>query len=220
MNGLIKPTKKKVLTFGRYNPFKIGHLCAINDLLEHWDEVVVGVINNNTEIKIDIPKLGLEEYCKIADVQNAKIKNHFDLEERMLMINASIDHNRVKVVPLDRPEYNPDDILSRFPDTEYDIAFSDITDNEFDRMRNCIMPQILKRSIFLIPPSFVLHNSDIKKSITASEDWAKHMPYPTYKIFLSINGYSRMNSWFSKKFHNFIIVKLYSLNKTTLWKII
>lgn len=194
MNGLVKPNNKKVLTFGRYNPFKIGHLCAINDLLEYWDEVVVGIINNNTEKKVDISKLGIQEYCKIADIQNAKNKNPFSLEERMSMINASINHNRVKTVLVDRPEYNPDDILKRFPNTEYDIAFSDIMDNEFDRMRNHIMPQILKRHIFLIPPSFVLHNSDIKKSITTSEDWAKHMPYPTYKIFLSLNGYSRMNS--------------------------
>lgn len=179
---------KKGVTFGRFSPFKTGHRRGIEEILEYCQQLTLGVIDSNTPKKTVAEHF--RKFCEAADKKNTAEHTQFSLEERLNLTRLSLEDlikdGNVLVQSIFRPEYDPEIFNRQFPKGIYDVLFSKVDDDPFDRERNCVMEQIIGREILFVKPiAPILHNSDILKKIGNGEiDWRDVIPKNAYEKFV------------------------------------
>lgn len=124
------------------------------------------------------------------DKENTAEHTQFSLEERLDLTRLSLEDlikdGNVVVQSVPRPEYDTQSFNRDFPIDRYDVLFSKVDDDPFDKERNRVMEQILGREILFVKPiAPILHNSDILKQIGDGKiDWSDVIPENAYKKFL------------------------------------
>ncbi len=175
------------VTFGRFSPFKKGHVNGINDMLGFCKKLTVGIIDSDTP-KTHVPDW-LKEFSDMADYKNSNTHTVFSLEERIELAQLSLQDfirkGKVEVTPISRPEYSVDEFNRRFSPEKHIVMFSGVDDNDFDILRNKIMGRILGRTIKLIKPTDeVIHNTDLLSAIKRGEKtWKEIIPKSAYGKF-------------------------------------
>lgn len=188
--------KSSAITFGRYDICSTAHMHTIRVIADHYDKVVVGVIDDSHQVDRAVGPLA-RQYYAAADQQHEK--NRFTLFERMQMLSLSVEDaglaDRVMVVPIFRPECNIQGFNERFPAATHQLVFgrhvSDAPDN-FEALRNKVLPVILQRKINFVPVTFTLHCSEIRKQAELQPNiWEEVMSPSAYSYFCSIDGRDR-----------------------------
>jgi len=195
-----KESVEKGVTFGRMSPIKNGHRRGIEEILEYCKQLSIGVIDSNTPRK-NVPNK-FRRFCDAADKKNSPSHTLFSVEERFemtkLALSDLIKDGNIIVNQVPRPEYDIDTFTKMFPKDIYQVLFSKVEDDPFDRERNRIMEEILGREILFVDPlAPILHNSDILKKIDRNEiNWEDVIPKGSYEAFMK---YAKKHSQYNLK---------------------
>jgi len=162
MNGLL---------IGRFQPFHIGHLAAVQYGLSKIENLWIGIGSSN------------KSYEK---------RNPFTADERKEMILSSLDskkleHIKIFLVPdtgdHERWTYHVDSIVP-----PYDVVFSN---DEFTvrlykkREKNVIEVPLLKREM--------ISGTNIREMISNDKEWLDLVPEGTRKVLLKIDAKDRLS---------------------------
>ena len=161
MNGLL---------IGRFQPFHLGHLEAVNFALSKVEQLYIGIGSSN---------------------KSHQLRNPFTAQERKLMITSSLDHETLKKISIfDIPDLNDhskwvnsiDEIIPN-----YDIVFSndDFTHSLYETKNKKIIPVVLKSREDL-------SGTNIRKLIENDENWYNLVPDGTKTVLLKINAKNRL----------------------------
>lgn len=190
---------KQAITFGRYNICTLAHLHTIEQIASKFDQIVIGVIDDKVDAsRVAINKPLVHQFYELADQQNERTV--FDLKERIAMVKLSIRdkglQDRIKVVPLKRPEYDTSYFSRRYSADKYQLVFPKPVKKQagdsFEEIRDRALPIILNRKIVFIPTYFTLHASLITSMSAHKPDiWQQYMSPSSYKYFVKISGPER-----------------------------
>lgn len=190
-------TPKKAITFGRYSPITVAHISKIDKILNDWPHLVLGILDNQqATVSNSLVNSSMHLFYKMCDNNWTVNRTVFTADERVSMASAAITEagltNKVCVVPIDRPEYSPNDFGQKFPKTHFDLVFPAMQDEDshFDRERNQAFEAILQRPIKTVQPKIVMHLSDALSKDPIS--WETLIPKGALDVFLSINGPDRL----------------------------
>lgn len=156
---------------GRFQPFHLGHMHAIQYLMIQTDNLWIGIGSSN---------------------KSGEIKNPFTFNERKNMIFTSLDQillNRIKIYPI--PDFNDHNkwlnaINLTVP--KYDIVFSN------DPLTNSIYSKHhVKTSSILLQNRLHLSGTNIRNKIINCEQWEKLVPLGTKETIQKINVHERLN---------------------------
>jgi nicotinamide-nucleotide adenylyltransferase len=161
MNGLL---------IGRFQPFHLGHLAAVEFALENVDELSIGIGSSNRF--------------------NEK-RNPFTADERKEMILSSLDEVSLKKIKIyyipdvadhEKWTYHVDSIVPK-----YDVVFSndDFTRDLFKKRGVRVIEVPLKQRE-------LLSGTEIRARISADQDWHEFVPEGTKKVLLKINAKQRL----------------------------
>ena len=155
---------------GRFQPFHLGHLEAINFALSKTEKLYIGIGSSN---------------------KSNQPRNPFTVEERKQMITSSLDENILKRISI----YEIPDLDDHSKWTEsidkiipnYDIVFSndDFTQSLYGKRRIQVIPVILKNRD-------ELSGTNIREKILANNNWENLVPIGTKNVLLEINARSRL----------------------------
>ncbi|MGQ0795125.1 MAG: nicotinamide-nucleotide adenylyltransferase [Nitrosopumilaceae archaeon] len=159
------------LYVGRFQPFHLGHLDAINFALSKVENLWIGIGSSNKS--------------------NEK-RNPFTADERKEMINSSIDDTVKKRVQIyyipdvddhEKWTYSIDSIVPK-----YDIVFSndDFTQTLYQKRGIKVMPVPLKDRENLA-------GTKIRELITIGKNWNDFVPQGTKKLLLKIDAKQRIS---------------------------
>lgn len=163
MNGLL---------IGRFQPFHLGHLDAVNFALENVDSLSIGIGSSNRS--------------------NEK-RNPFTADERKEMIESSLGESvlkRVKIYYIPDVEdhekwtFHVDSIVP-----QYDIVFSndDFTHQLFKKRGIKVVSVPLKQRE-------VLSGTEIRAKIASGQNWKEFVPEGTKKVLLKIDAERRLSN--------------------------
>ena len=155
---------------GRFQPFHLGHLEAVNFALSKVEQLYIGIGSSN---------------------KSHQLRNPFTAQERKLMITSSLDHETLKKISIfDIPDLNDhskwvnsiDEIIPN-----YDIVFSndDFTHSLYETKNKKIIPVVLKSREDL-------SGTNIRKLIENDENWYNLVPDGTKTVLLKINAKNRL----------------------------
>jgi len=161
MNGLL---------IGRFQPFHLGHLEAVNFALSKVEQLYIGIGSSN---------------------KSHQLRNPFTVEERKQMILSSLDENIIKRVSIyeipDLDDHSKwvssvDEIIP-----EYDIVFSndDFTHSLYEKKENEVIPVVLKSRSNL-------SGTNIRRLIQTDGDWRDLVPNGTKNILLKNDVKNRL----------------------------
>ncbi len=162
MNGLL---------IGRFQPFHVGHLAAVNFALSQVEKLWIGIGSSN---------------------KSNERRNPFTAEERKEMILSSLDAKakaRIEIyfVPdigdHERWTYHVDSIVPN-----YDVVFSndDFTISLYQRRGIRVVPvPLLNRD--------VVSGTNIREMIAADRDWSGLVPEGTRSVLVRINATKRLS---------------------------
>ena len=155
---------------GRFQPFHLGHLEAVNFALSKVEQLYIGIGSSN---------------------KSNQPRNPFTVEERKQMILSSLDENIIKRVSIyeipDLDDHSKwvssvDEIIP-----EYDIVFSndDFTHSLYEKKEKEVIPVVLKlRSN--------LSGTNIRRLIQTDGDWRDLVPNGTKNILLKNDVKNRL----------------------------
>ena len=162
----------KVLFIGRFQPFHNGHLELIRDIKDNYDEIIIGI--------------GSSQYSN-------DIINPFTFEERKLMIEKTLDENKINNYSIfeisDIHNYPKwvSHVESIIHDFDAIITNSPLTENLFKKKGyRVINTKLYNRKNY--------SGKEIRKKILFDEDWEKSIPKPVYKIIKEIDGVNRIKN--------------------------
>jgi nicotinamide-nucleotide adenylyltransferase len=155
---------------GRFQPFHLGHVEAVNFALSKVEQLYIGIGSSN---------------------KSHQLRNPFTAQERKLMITSSLDHETLKKISIfDIPDLNDhskwvnsiDEIIPN-----YDIVFSndDFTHSLYEMKNKKIIPVVLKSREDL-------SGTNIRKLIENDENWYNLVPDGTKTVLLKINAKNRL----------------------------
>ena len=155
---------------GRFEPFHLGHVEAVNFALSKVEQLYIGIGSSN---------------------KSHQLRNPFTAQERKLMITSSLDHETLKKISIfDIPDLNDhskwvnsiDEIIPN-----YDIVFSndDFTHSLYEMKNKKIIPVVLKSREDL-------SGTNIRKLIENDENWYNLVPDGTKTVLLKINAKNRL----------------------------
>ena len=155
---------------GRFQPFHLGHVEAVNFALSKVEQLYIGIGSSN---------------------KSHQLRNPFTAQERKLMITSSLDHETLKKISIfDIPDLNDhskwvnsiDEIIPN-----YDIVFSndDFTHSLYEMKNKKITPVVLKSRDDL-------SGTNIRKLIENDENWYNLVPDGTKTVLLKINAKNRL----------------------------
>ena len=155
---------------GRFQPFHLGHVKAVNFALSKVEQLYIGIGSSN---------------------KSHQLRNPFTAQERKLMITSSLDHETLKKISIfDIPDLNDhskwvnsiDEIIPN-----YDIVFSndDFTHSLYEMKNKKITPVVLKSREDL-------SGTNIRKLIENDENWYNLVPDGTKTVLLKINAKNRL----------------------------
>ena len=161
MNGLL---------IGRFQPFHLGHLEAVNFALDKVENLWIGIGSSNK--------------------YNEK-KNPFSADERRKMITLSVDDSiitRIKIFDIpdvddhEKWTYSIDKIVP-----EYNLVFSndEFTKTLFEKREMNVVPVVLKdRGKF--------SGTNIRELIVDDKNWQDLVPQGTRKVLDNLNAKERL----------------------------
>jgi nicotinamide-nucleotide adenylyltransferase len=163
MNGLL---------IGRFQPFHLGHLAAVNFALENVDSLAIGIGSSNRS--------------------NEK-RNPFTADERKEMIESSLGESVLKRVRIyyipdvedhDKWTFHVDSIVP-----QYDVVFSndDFTHQLFKKRGIRVTPVPLKQRK-------VLSGTEIRAKIASGQNWQEFVPEGTKNVLMKINAKQRLSN--------------------------
>ena len=155
---------------GRFQPFHLGHLEAVNFALSKVDQLYIGIGSSN---------------------KSNELRNPFTADERNQMIKSSLDETIMQRVSL----YNIPDVDDHSKWTEsidkiipkYDIVFSndDFTHRLYEENTKKIISVALKSREDL-------SGTNIRRLIQNDGNWKDLVPNGTKNILLKINAKNRL----------------------------
>jgi len=163
---------RRGLFVGSFQPFHLGHLMAIRDVLEEVDELVI-VIDS-------------AQYSHSAD-------GPFTAGERLVMVRraleeAGIDYGRVWVVPV--------------PDLDLHVVWVSVVEGYSPKFDVVFSNEPLKRRLFVeagyeiksirFHKGKVYSSTDIRKRMVSGEDWGKLVPKCVADFIEEIDGVNRL----------------------------
>ena len=163
MNGLL---------IGRFQPFHLGHLEAVNFALDKVENLWIGIGSSNK--------------------YNEK-KNPFSADERRKMITLSVDDSiitRIKIFDIpdvddhEKWTYSIDKIVP-----EYNLVFSndEFTKTLFEKREMNVVPVVLKdREKF--------SGTNIRELIADDKNWQDLVPQGTRKVLDNLNAKERLKN--------------------------
>ncbi len=163
MNGLL---------IGRFQPFHLGHLEAVDFALSKVEQLYIGIGSSN---------------------KSHQLRNPFTVEERKQMILSSLDENIIKRVSIyeipDLDDHSKwvnsvDEIIPK-----YDIVFSndDFTHSLYEKKEKEVIPVVLKsRENF--------SGTNIRRLIQTNGNWGDLVPNGTKNILLEIDAKNRLKN--------------------------
>ena len=155
---------------GRFQPFHLGHLEAVNFALSKVEQLYIGIGSSN---------------------KSHQPRNPFTVEERRQMISSSLDGKTLKRVSI----YDIPDLDDHYKWTQsideiipnYDIVFSndDFTHSLYQKIeKDVISVELKSREIF--------SGTNIRKMILNEENWQDLVPDGARNILLKINAKNRL----------------------------
>ncbi len=160
----------KALFIGRFQPFHKGHLKVIKNILNKYDEVIIGI--------------GSSQYKKTVD-------NPFSITERKEMIKRSlhrenIDSYKIVEIPdIHNPPKWVDHVLSIYSDFDVVITNNSFTKKLFEE----------KNIEVSNTPIFDKKNYSgklIRNKMKKDEEWKDCVPSPVLELIKEINGVERI----------------------------
>tara|TARA_B110000014_G_scaffold29639_1_gene18491 strand:- start:92 stop:586 length:495 start_codon:yes stop_codon:yes gene_type:complete len=155
---------------GRFQPFHLGHLEAVNFALSKVEQLYIGIGSSN---------------------KSHQPRNPFTVEERRQMISSSLDGKTVKRVSI----YDIPDLDDHYKWTQsideiipnYDIVFSndDFTHSLYQKIEKDVISVELKSRE-------ILSGTNIRKMILNEENWQDLVPDGARNILLKINAKNRL----------------------------
>jgi len=161
MNGLL---------IGRFQPFHLGHLEAVNFALSKVEQLYIGIGSSN---------------------KSHQLRNPFTVEERKQMILSSLDENILKRVSIyeipDLDDHSKwvNSVNEIIP--KYDIVFSndDFTHSLYEKKEKEVIPVVLKSRSNL-------SGTNIRKLIQTDGNWRDLVPNGTKNILLKSDVKNRL----------------------------
>jgi nicotinamide-nucleotide adenylyltransferase len=157
---------------GRFQPFHLGHLEAVNFALSKVEQLYVGIGSSN---------------------KSNEPRNPFTVQERKQMILSSLDENILKRVSI----YEIPDLDDHSKWTEsideiipkYDLVFSndDFTHNLYEKKGKKIISVVLKSRNNL-------SGTNIRSLIQTDGDWKDLVPNGTKNVLLKIDAKNRLEN--------------------------
>ena len=163
------------LYVGRFQPFHLGHLKAINDCLDRVQELIIAI--------------GSAQH-------NHEPNNPFTIGERILMINtaltdAEIDPERWQLIPiLDARVHHAWISWVEILVPEYEIVFT----NDPLTTRLFREKQVLVEEISLLDRK-IFSATEVRRRIASNEDWKKLVPPSVARIIEKVGGVSRISEF-------------------------
>ena len=155
---------------GRFQPFHLGHLEAVNFALSKVEQLYIGIGSSN---------------------KSHQPRNPFTVEERRQMISSSLDGKTVKRVSIyDIPDLDDHSKWTQSIDEiipNYDIVFSndDFTHSLYQKKEKDVISVKLKYRE-------ILSGTHIRKMILNEENWQDLVPDGARNILLKINAQNRL----------------------------
>jgi len=155
---------------GRFQPFHLGHLEAINFALSKVEQLYIGIGSSN---------------------KSHQLRNPFTVEERKQMISSSLDENIIKRVSIyeipDLDDHSKwvnsvDEIIPN-----YDLVFSndDFTHSLYEKKGKKVISVVLKSRSNL-------SGTNIRRLIQTDGDWSNLVPSGTKNILLKNDAKNRL----------------------------
>jgi len=163
---------KRGLYVGRFQPFHLGHLSAIEDVLKEVDELVIVI--------------GSAQYSH-------NINNPFTAGERLVMVHGAleecrVDLNRVWIVPV--------------PDVHLHMMWVSSVQGYTPHFDTVYSNEPLTRRLFMEaghkvkPIKFfdrkVYSSTEIREKIVRDQDWKKFVPKSVASFIKEIDGINRL----------------------------
>ena len=155
---------------GRFQPFHLGHVKAVNFALSKVEQLYIGIGSSN---------------------KSHQLRNPFTAQERKLMITSSLDHETLKKISIfDIPDLSDHSKWVNSVDKiipNYDIVFSndDFTHSLYEMKNKKIISVVLKSREDL-------SGTNIRKLIEIDENWHDLVPDGTKTVLLKINAKNRL----------------------------
>ena len=155
---------------GRFQPFHLGHLEAINFALSKIDQLYIGIGSSNN---------------------SNQPRNPFNAEERKQMIVTSLNENILKRVSIyEIPDLDDHSKWTKSIDEiipNYDVVFSndDFTRSLYEKRHIKVVPVVLKTRE-------ELSGTNIREKILTNNNWESLVPDGTRNVLLEINARSRL----------------------------
>jgi len=163
------------LYVGRFQPFHLGHLKAVNDCLDRVQDLTIAI--GSAQL-------------------NYEPNNPFTIGERMLMIrtaltDAGVDQKRWQLIPiLDARVHHAWTSWVEILVPKYEIVFTnDPLTTRLFREKQVMVEEIslLDRKIFSA--------TEVRRRIARNEDWKKLVPSSVARIIEKIDGISRISDF-------------------------
>jgi len=157
---------------GRFQPFHLGHVEAVNFALSKVEQLYIGIGSSN---------------------KSHQLRNPFTVQERKLMITSSLDHETLKKISIfDIPDLNDHSKWINSVDKiipNYDIVFSndDFTHSLYEKNDKKIIPVVLK-----LRENF--SGTNIRRLIQTNGNWGDLVPNGTKNILLEIDAKNRLKN--------------------------
>ena len=157
---------------GRFQPFHLGHVEAVNFALSKVEQLYIGIGSSN---------------------KSHQLRNPFTAQERKLMITSSLNHETLKKISIfDIPDLNDhlkwvNSVDKIIPN--YDIVFSndDFTHSLYEKNDKKIIPVVLK-----LRENF--SGTNIRRLIQTDGNWGDLVPNGTKNILLEIDAKNRLKN--------------------------
>ena len=155
---------------GRFQPFHLGHLEAVNFALSNVEQLYIGIGSSN---------------------KSNEPRNPFTLEERSEMILSSLDKKTLQRTSIyDIPDLNDHSKWTQSIEKiipKYEIVFSNdnFTQSLYEKNGKKIIPVILKSREDL-------SGTNIRRLIQTDGDWESLVPNGTKNVLLKINAKNRL----------------------------
>ena len=155
---------------GRFQPFHLGHLEAVNFALSNVEQLYIGIGSSN---------------------KSNQLRNPFTSEERNEMIASSLDEKTLQRVSIyDIPDAGDHSKWIQSIDKiipKYDVVFSndDFTQSLYEKNGKKIIPVILKSREDL-------SGTNIRKLIQTDGNWEDLVPNGTKNVLLKIDAKNRL----------------------------
>ena len=162
----------KALFIGRFQPFHLGHLLLIQQLINQYDELIIGI--------------GSSQYQGTYD-------NPFSEKERRQMITQSLStmgfhtYRIVSIPDIHDPPHWVDHVCSIVSDFDVIIANNPFTRKLFSKKGFKV-----KGTAFFDRKRY--SGKEIRRRIIQDEQWSMLVPGSVFKIIIAIDGITRLKS--------------------------